>query len=107
LLHDDVMRRVVHPWVARVAPGTGDDVSWQTELQELAAERLIGVLERHEEPLDSSRLQELAMLVGETIDRNEARIIDLLRTNMDDRRLQDLGNAIYEACATAVLPAQL
>jgi NADH:ubiquinone oxidoreductase subunit F (NADH-binding) len=104
LLHDDVMRRVVHPWVGRVAPGPGDDAIWQAELDELAAEELLDTVETRDET-DSAALRALVDRIKTSIGRREQRTLDLLRARMDDDQLEDLGDAVQEACASAVLPS--
>jgi NADH:ubiquinone oxidoreductase subunit F (NADH-binding) len=105
LLHDDVMQRVVHPWVARVAPGQGDDAVWQAELDELAAEHCLDAIGAHPDP-DSGELRALIDQINQNIARNEQRTLTLLRAHMDDRQLEDLGDAVEEACASAVLTAR-
>jgi hypothetical protein len=102
-LHDDVSRRVVHPMASRFGGAAADDARWDAENEEADAEARLRRLEQFG-PGDVDESDWLPPLVDEirdALDRNERQIVRLLRENMDDQQLEDLGDAIYEACATS------
>ena len=88
---------------SRYAGAPADDARWDAENEEADAEaRLRRLDEVGVGDGDSAEwLDPLVADIREALDRNEAQIVELLRTNMNDQELSDLGNAIYEACATS------
>jgi NADH:ubiquinone oxidoreductase subunit F (NADH-binding) len=95
----DVERRIVHPWAERVAPGEGDDLSWDAELDELRTEHLAALDD--ERPADEPAVAELVERLRSIIDGDEARILALLEDRMDDQELDELGAGVAEVLGTS------
>jgi hypothetical protein len=103
LLHDDVMRRIVHPIAQRHAGTDADDPIWLAEDEESDAEVRLRRIERVDE-IARAPASVVAPLIDEVhraLDRDEATIVRLLRERLDAEQLADLGDAIQEACATS------
>ena len=88
---------------SRYAGAPADDARWDAENEEADAEaRLRRLDELGVGDGDSAEwLDPLMTDIRDALDRNETQILELLRANMDDQELSDLGNAIHEACATS------
>lgn len=95
VLFTDVMARVVHPWILRVAPGEGDDAVWTSELDELDAVQLA-------EDAEPDALRAAAEKVRAVLADDEPRAIALLRAHLDDDQLRDVGDAVHEARMSSV-----
>lgn len=107
-LHDDVTRRVVHPMAARVASAPADDATWRAEHEQTTASRLLTALDTLEGNSGevATSIPAIVSEVRNAVDRDEAQIVDLLRSHMDERDLRELGDAIHEACAESTVSGQ-
>ena len=100
-LETDVTQRVVYPMARRVATAAGDDATWAAEHDEASAAALLERIEGASTVSDDDALRLLVEEIREVVDDDEQRVVPLLRANLDEVDLTELGDAIQEACATS------